>query len=87
MFPNPRKLHNLLRRIAITDIRKRSRDLLRFDEEMGRRDIVVSSIRSVGNLQEGSFAVARVRGAVDVCVADGVGGGGWVAGPKEEGGS
>ena len=71
MFPKPRKLHNPLRLISVTNIGKRGRHLLRLDKEMRRRDIVVLAIQSVGNLLQGSFAIKWVRPAIDGCVTDG----------------
>ena len=84
MFPNPRKLHNLLRRISVTDVRKRTGHLLRFDEEMWRRDIVVPALRSVRDLLKGALAVARIRAAIDVCVTDGFVSADWLLAPQKE---
>ena len=83
MFPNPWKLHNLLRSISVNDVRKRTRHLLRFDEEMRRRDIVVPALRSERDLLEGALAIARIRAAIDVCVTDGFVSADWLAAPKE----
>ena len=85
MFPNPRKLHDPLRPILIPHPRVRDRHLLRFDKEMRRRDIVISTIRRVWDFQERIFAIAGVRVAVDIGVADGVGGGDAKKGESEEG--
>ena len=84
MFPNPRQLHNLLRLIRITNVRKRRGHLLRLDEEMRRRDGVVLFIRSVRNLLERELAVVGVRAAVKVCVADGLVGGDGLGSPEGE---
>ena len=45
--------------------------MLRLDEEMRRRDIVVPASHSVGNLLQGSAAIQWVRPAIDGCVTDG----------------
>lgn len=85
MFPYPRKLHDLLRRIIITDIRKRGGHLLRFDEEMRRRDIVVVAVRSIRDFQQRALAIAGVRTTVDIDVADRVIRRDWMVAGQEGG--